>query len=141
MRRVFLYKLVYLSVVILRLEQTQKRTLHFCRWSRKNYAIFQGLGHHIVIGHLNVDICEASTLKSGRATTCIYDSQLASEPNNASTEESSPPLPTTITTVVSLTTSSKSDVAPRHLNYLNTTINATTHNVSLTLLYTYISTH
>jgi len=40
------------------------RQLVFSRWSRKPYAVFQGLGKVISIGRVSADICDATLTKS-----------------------------------------------------------------------------
>lgn len=69
----------------------QNQTIHFCRWSRKNYAIFVGLGKHIVIGVLSVSICILSQLKGGTLIVCQSTEQnniLSSEAEPNQTDES-----------------------------------------------------
>lgn len=52
-----------------------EKSIVFRRWSRKGYAIFAGLGKHIVIGVLAIGICMMAMLKTGVVTS--DDSQQA----------------------------------------------------------------
>ena len=48
-----------------------KNILHFCRFSRKGYAIFCGLGKQIRIGRLPVYMVQGEELKGGRINTSV----------------------------------------------------------------------
>jgi len=43
----------------------QDSSIIFRRWSRKSYAVFAGLGRHIIIGVLSIGICIMAMLKTG----------------------------------------------------------------------------
>lgn len=58
--------------------------------------MFQGLGRHIVIGHLAARVCDAALLKTGRAVAVIgrrLKSAAAMQPFADSAETDDPPQP------------------------------------------------
>lgn len=64
------------------------RSIIFRQWSRKGYAIFAGIGQHIIIGVLAVAICYASMLKTIVLTEAT--SRIACADNRTESDDGSP---------------------------------------------------
>lgn len=67
-----------------------QNSMRFTRWSRKGYAIFAGLGKHIIIGVLSVGICMMAMLKSGVVTSDDYEFVVSRVSADDAQDEASP---------------------------------------------------
>lgn len=95
----------------------QQRTIVFRQWCRKGYAIFAGLGHHIVIGVLSVSVCAMALLKSG-VLVAPSSETLFIQVSQENDDESS--LPDEMSLVLASTSAlSSSDAAASDCNILN----------------------
>ncbi|PLX02984.1 MAG: hypothetical protein C0594_11370 [Marinilabiliales bacterium] len=51
----------------------QQQLIHFSRWSRKSYAVFQSFGKQVVIDHLKAEVCGSGVLQKEFETEHYQD--------------------------------------------------------------------
>lgn len=98
-----------------------ERSIVFHQWSRKGYAIFAGLGRHIIIAVLAVPVCYSSMLK----TVVLTEATAYTSCSDCRTEsdDGSPTMPAEMMEIISVaSTDDEVAAAPDIVNqhFLNT---------------------